>query len=99
MMNNETQKRAVKGQLPEEYTREYLVYMIRAKTGRSLSQNSKAHGFERTAFATALQKPWSNVEKIIAKIVGDKPWNIWPERYDANKRPINSSRPRRRFAA
>ena len=96
MINNETQKIAAERQKSPRHLREYLVYLIRVKTGQSLSQCSRTHHLARSAFAMALQGPWPNVERKIADIVGVEPWQIWPDRYDNDQQPINGSLATRR---
>ena len=96
MMNNESQKTAPEGQKSQGYEREYIVYLIRSRSGQSLSQNSREHHLDRSAFAQALCRPWPKVEQLIAKTIGEDPWVIWPERYNANRQPIRKGTPHRR---
>lgn len=60
--------------------------------GWSFSQLSLANGLTRCTLAMALNKPYPNAERIIAKALGVTPAVIWPSRYDASGVSLQSSR-------
>lgn len=37
---------------------------------------------------SVLHKPWSHMERIVATIIGVRPAEIWPSRYDRRGRPL-----------
>lgn len=56
---------------------------IRIRAG-SLGALARRHDYDRTAISIALKKPWPDVEKIIANLLGVSPRELWPERYPAS---------------
>lgn len=66
-----------------------------AREGWSLSGLSLHHGYSHLAAAVALQKPWPQLERIIAETICVPASTIWPSRYDSNGNPIRV-RPGRR---
>ena len=91
-VKNKTAKRSQ----TQPYDREYIVYLIRSRTGRSLRKNSEQCGYHPTSFAQALGKPWPDVQELIARLIGEDPWVIWPDRYDDNHQPIRKRAPRQK---
>ena len=57
------------------------------KKGYSLSSVALKNGYCKTSTSDALRRPWPNMERIIAEIIGREPWEIWPSRYDENHQP------------
>lgn len=53
----------------------------------TLAGLSKRAGYEQSAAAVALGRPWPAVERVIARAIGMKPSLIWPSRYDADDSP------------
>ena len=66
-----------------------------AKAGWSLRGLSLHHGYNGLAAAVALQKPWPQLEHIIAEKIGVPASTIWPSRYDANGNPLKRKGRRR----
>lgn len=60
------------------------------KKGYTLRKVSTENHYCITAASDALRKPWPKLERIIADIIGEEPWDIWPSRYDDNNKPIRS---------
>ncbi|MBF0187022.1 MAG: helix-turn-helix domain-containing protein [Magnetococcales bacterium] len=58
-----------------------IICALRKRTRKSLSQLSKEHGFDRSAFSQTLCKKWRNVEEIMAKLLDTTPEKLFPERY------------------
>ena len=52
------------------------------KAGWSLSQLSIYHGVSRNCMGVALRRPFPKAERIIAEVIGDRPQDIWPSRYN-----------------
>lgn len=66
------------------------------KRGWTLRKLSQAHGYEASAAAHAFRRPWPRIERIIAHVIGVKPWEIWPSRYDEDHRSVIGVRRRLR---
>lgn len=64
----------------EDWLSAKIVYELRLK-GWSMRRLSKAHGLSPQAVSVCIQQPWPRVERLVAKALGVKPWNIWPSRY------------------
>lgn len=47
-----------------------------------------------TVVSVAFAKPWPRVEREIAKFLGMKPEDIWPDRYDRNGQPLSKNSPK-----
>jgi Ner family transcriptional regulator len=76
--------------------REWIKYQLRLR-GSSLAQVAREQGVSRDASTLALRKPYPRMERALAKALGLKPEQIWPERYDANGRPNRPlGRPRKK---
>lgn len=73
----------------ERLRREWIKYQLRA-LGSSLSQVAREEHVSRCATGKALRWPYPRQERAIAKRLGLRPEQIWPERYDENG---NSNRP------
>ncbi len=59
------------------------------KKGWSIAALSREVGLSSNTLKTALQMPYLKGEKIIAKVIGVPPEQIWPSRYARrNYRPI-----------
>lgn len=63
------------------------------KRDRTLAALSRDHGYGEDAVRKALQRPWPAVERIIADFLGLEPWALWPERYDADHKPLRGRAP------
>lgn len=61
-------------------------------TGVSLEQASLAHEYSKGFLSAALKRPLFEAEQIIAKLIGKKPYEIWPSRYDSNGMPLHRGR-------
>jgi len=53
----------------------------------SFSKLANLHGTRKQNFAIVRHSPYPKYENIIAKKLGLQPWDLWPERYDANHNP------------
>lgn len=78
--------------IPEkpDHRREWIKYQLRLK-GYSLGALSRELGLCRSAAKEALYRHYPKMERDIAEKLGLKPWEIWPERYDDQGRPIKHS--------
>ena len=65
--------------------------------GLSLSAVSRIDDLHRGAAQQALRRQYPRLEKTIANLLGHRPEEIWPERYDANGHPLRRpmGRPRK----
>jgi len=52
------------------------------KAGWSLCQLSIYHGVHRNCMGVALRRPYPKAERIIANVIGERPQDIWPSRYN-----------------
>lgn len=66
--------------------REWIKFQLRIR-GSSLSQLARELNVTRSSTILALAKPYPRVERAIARRIGLKPEQIWPERYDENGNP------------
>lgn len=74
-----------------------------AKKGWTFARIARQHGYVRNSPNSVLHKHWSQMEKIVATIIGVKPSVIWPSRYDKagralNKRTVSVTSKTRRLA-
>jgi Ner family transcriptional regulator len=60
--------------------------------GVTLTELSRQHGYCDRAVGIALARPWPAVERIVADFLGREPWDLWPERYDEQGRPLRVPR-------
>lgn len=58
------------------------------KKGWSLARIAREYGYGKNSPYMVLQKPWSQIEEIVARIIGVKAADIWPCRYDRRGRPL-----------
>jgi Ner family transcriptional regulator len=66
-----------------------------ARAGWSLRGLSLHYNYSNLAAAVALQKPWPQLERIIAETIGVPASTIWPSRYDADGNPLKRKGRRR----
>lgn len=52
--------------------------------GWSLASLSRAHDYSPTAAGRALRVAWPQMEQVIADVLGVRPADIWPDRYDSD---------------
>lgn len=71
-----------------DWNNAYIVAAIHV-SGTTLRKMSTALGYGPTTLHNALHAPWPKGEKIIADAIGEKPWDIWPSRYDENGKPLS----------
>lgn len=60
--------------------------------GLTLQGLAKKYGVRRESIDQAFYRPCPKAEKTIATVIGKKPWEIWPERYDQNGKPNRRNR-------
>lgn len=65
-----------------------------AKKGYSFARIAREKGYARNAPNMVLRKPWPIMERIVAKIIGEKPAVIWRSRYDNKGRPLRKREPK-----
>ena len=59
-----------------------------AKKGYTFARIAREHGYVSNAPNSVLRKPWTQVQAIVAGIIGEPASVIWPSRYDASGEPI-----------
>jgi len=59
-----------------------------AKKGYTFARVARENGYVRNAPNSVLHKPWSQIERIVAEIIGVRAAEIWPSRYDRRGRPL-----------
>ena len=57
------------------------------KAGWTLRKLSTQQGYSPNTVKVALEKPYPNMERIIANAIGIPPWEIWPSRYHSDHTP------------
>lgn len=65
-----------------------------AKKSYTFARIAREHGYVENSPNMVLHKPWSQVEEIVAKIIGINASTIWPSRYDRRGRPLRSGKGR-----
>jgi len=65
---------------------EWIKYQLRAK-GTSLAKLARELGVSDTAVKNAKRTAYPRMERAIAKALGLKPIDLWPERWNANGTP------------
>lgn len=73
-MNNDPKK------TPKNWHRSYIGARLKMK-GTNTAKLSREHGYACDALKNAYVQKWPKAEQIIAKAIGVKPEDIWPERY------------------
>lgn len=73
--------------------REELKAQIRLR-GKTMAELSREHGYCDDAVRIALTRPWPAVERIVADHLEREPWDLWPDRYDADRKPIRGRAPK-----
>ena len=58
------------------------------KRDKSPTALAEENGYDRTAVARALSRPWPAVEQIIADFLGTTPSTLWPDRYGKDGLPL-----------
>lgn len=75
--------------------RAWIRYQL-ARRGLTLAALSRKQGLHRNVAQAALARPYPRMERVIARVIGMQPHEIWPERYDAagkpNRRPGRPSK-------
>ena len=66
--------------------REWIKFQLRVR-GSSLSQLARELHVTRHTTILALARPYPRIERAIAKRIGLRPEQIWPERYDELGQP------------
>lgn len=74
--------------IPSDYRhrREWIKFQLRVR-GSSLSQLARELGVTRHTTILALARPYPRIERAIAKRIGLRPEQVWPERYDEHGKP------------
>lgn len=85
-----------------EYWSSHRILAEVRSRGISLSRLGVQHGLKPQTLGSALQKPNSRAEEIIAGFLGVPAHHLWPERYLSTgqrrrPQPKANYRPRRRF--
>jgi Ner family transcriptional regulator len=71
-----------------DWNKAYIVAALHV-SGNSLRKLSASKGYAETTLKAVLHAPWPKGETIIAEAIGEKPWDIWPSRYDENGKPLS----------
>jgi Ner family transcriptional regulator len=58
--------------------------------GWTFARIARVYGYADNSPNAVLIRPWSQVEKIVSKIIGVPAVEIWPSRYDRRGRPLKS---------
>ncbi len=70
-----------------------------AKKGYTFAKIARENGYVRNAPNSVLHKPWSQIERIVAGIIGVRAAEIWPSRYDRRGKPLKERTARVRSKA
>jgi Ner family transcriptional regulator len=57
------------------------------KVGWSLRRLARHYNYSPTKLSSVLQAPYPKLEALIAFVLGKKPWEIWPSRYNHENKP------------
>uniref|UniRef100_C6E6U5 Putative transcriptional regulator, Nlp n=1 Tax=Geobacter sp. (strain M21) TaxID=443144 RepID=C6E6U5_GEOSM len=60
------------------------------KAGYSFARIARENGYRLNSPNVVLHRAWSQVEQLVAKILGVQASEIWPSRYDRRGRPLKS---------
>lgn len=60
--------------------------------GVTMSDLSRSWGYSEGAVRLALHGPYPKIERLIAKFLGTKPSELWPDRYDSKGHPLTKER-------
>ncbi len=60
------------------------------KRGYTFSRIAREHGYALKSPSDVLRYTWSQMERIVADIIGVHPKEIWPSRYDSQGNPKRS---------
>jgi Predicted transcriptional regulator len=72
--------------LDPQKRRSWLLYQFNLR-GVSLAAVARSVGLHRSAIYNAFTKPYPRMEKLLADLLGLKPWDIFPDRYDSDGLP------------
>ena len=61
-----------------------------AKKKYTFARIAREYGYVDNSPNMVLHKAWSQIEEIVARIIGCKAADIWPSRYDRRGRPLKS---------
>lgn len=81
----------------EGWHREDVKAAVR-KGNSSLAALSRAEGLCTDAGHITLDRQWPRMERRIATFLGVQPWDIWPDRYTADHKPVRGWQPKREAA-
>lgn len=60
------------------------------KKGWTFARIAREYGYSSNSPNQVLRHPWATMEEIIARIIGVRPWQIWPSRYSKLGEPLKS---------
>jgi len=60
------------------------------KKGWSFARIAREYGYAVNSPNQVLRSQWASMEEIITRIIGVRPWQIWPSRYNQNGEPLKS---------
>lgn len=61
-----------------------------AKKGYTFARIASEYGYVTNTPCAVLRKPWSQIEEIVARILGVPAARIWPSRYNRLGQPLKS---------
>lgn len=59
------------------------------KRGYTFALIARELNLAKCSAQDVLRKPSPNIQNKVADIIGVKPWEIWPSRYDDNNEPLH----------
>lgn len=62
------------------------------KRGMTLSSLATVHGYHPTSLAAVKLRRASPAQALIAAFIGQRPEDLWPDRYDTQGNPIGAKR-------
>lgn len=75
----------------KNWTRTHVIFALRAK-GSSVAALAAAAGLSRFTVYGALERPYPRVQRLIARALGVRRCDIWPEFYTSDdKRPARTA--------
>jgi Ner family transcriptional regulator len=66
------------------------------KKGYTFARIAREYGYVDNSPNAVLWRSWSHIERIVGTILGVRPADIWPSRYDRRGKPLNERTARAR---
>ena len=75
---------------PDWHPADIKAALAKSGSGYTFARIAREYGYVSNAPNSVLHKAWSHMERIVAGIIGVRPADIWPSRYDRRGHPLKS---------